>query len=104
MEFGTIVSSINLNISALAVFCNFIVIKKSFNKLSRILNSSQRRGFLLLLLLLLVGTALETLGIGLVIPAMAILTQPDLAAAYPRVAPFLDYLGNPDQKTLILFK
>ena len=56
-----------------------------------------------MLLLLLVGTASETLGIGLVIPAMAILTQPDLAAAYPQVAPFLDYLGNPDQKTLILF-
>lgn len=40
------------------------------------------------------GMTLETLGVGLVIPATAVLTQSDLANNYPA-------LGNPDKQLLV---
>ncbi len=40
------------------------------------------------------GMTLETLGVGLVIPATAVLTQSDLASNYPA-------LGNPDKQLLV---
>jgi hypothetical protein len=46
-------------------------------KLLSILTPSERRQAIVLLGLMLVGMVLETLGVGLVIPALALLTQPD---------------------------
>jgi ABC-type multidrug transport system fused ATPase/permease subunit len=43
--------------------------------------------------LLLVGMVLETLGVGLVIPALAMMTSSNLPAKYPAVARFLGELG-----------
>jgi ABC-type multidrug transport system fused ATPase/permease subunit len=50
---------------------------------------------------MLVGTALETLGVGLIVPAIALFTQPDFLDAYPWFRPALDALGNPGRATLI---
>ena len=44
-------------------------------------------------MLMTVAAGLETLGIGLVIPAIAILTHPDLAGTYPGLAPVVNALG-----------
>lgn len=49
---------------------------------------------MLLLVLMFLGMTLETLGVGLVIPATAVLTQSDLASNYPA-------LGNPDKQLLV---
>ena len=46
--------------------------------------------------------AFETLSIGLVIPALAVMTQDDLAATFPAVSPWLERLGNPSQTTLVI--
>jgi ABC-type multidrug transport system fused ATPase/permease subunit len=55
-----------------------------------------------LLGLMIIGMVLETLGVGLVIPALALLTQQDLAHSYPTLQPALHALGNPSQKTLVI--
>ncbi len=55
------------------------------------------------MLLVIIGIGLETLGIGLVVPAIVLITQEDLGARYPWLQPALDALGNPPQTTLIIF-
>lgn len=52
--------------------------------------------------MMLVGMLLETAGIGLVIPAMALMSQSDLATRYPAIVPILNALGNPGHKTLLI--
>ncbi len=51
--------------------------------------------------LLLLGAILETLGLGLVMPLLTLITQADLVVDNPRVAPWIAYLGNPDTLTLV---
>lgn len=67
-----------------------------------LLSPEQRRAAVVMLGLMLVGMVLEAMGIGLVIPAVAIMTQGDLAAKYPMLAPWLNRLGNPNQEQLVI--
>lgn len=71
-------------------------------KLWHLLNHEQRRAAIVLLGLMLIGMVLETLGIGLVIPALALMMQSDLAAKYPLLVPWLNILGNPSHERLII--
>lgn len=66
-----------------------------------LLTVEQRRGAVLLFGLMLMGMIFETLGVGLVIPALAVMTQPDIGARYPVLVPGLNLLGNPTQEKLI---
>lgn len=52
--------------------------------------------------LMVVGMILETFGIGLVIPAIGLMTQVDLATKYPFMAPWLDALGSPTHEQLVI--
>lgn len=52
---------------------------------------------------MLLGMVLETLGIGLVMPALAALTQTDLVATYPFLELPLRTLGQPSQAQLVVF-
>ena len=45
---------------------------------------------------------LETLGIGLVIPALALMSQTELAVKYPVLIPIMDQLGNPSHNSLVI--
>lgn len=74
----------------------------AFQKLWHLLNPAQRRAAMVLLGFMLIGTVLETLGIGLVIPALALMTQGDLAAKYPLLEPWLNSLGNPSRERLVI--
>jgi ATP-binding cassette, subfamily B, bacterial PglK len=67
-----------------------------------VLTRRQRRGALVLLLLMVIGMLLETLGVGLIIPALALMTQANLASRYPSLAPLLRSLGNPDRAQLVV--
>jgi ATP-binding cassette, subfamily B, bacterial PglK len=67
-----------------------------------LLTLRQRRAAVALLLLMIVGMLLETLGVGLIIPALALMTHVDLASRYPAVAPLLRALGNPDREHLVI--
>ena len=66
------------------------------------LSSAQRRTVILLFGLMLIGMVLETLGVGLVFPIIALMTKSSLAADYPMLVPWLDYLGNPSQEKLVV--
>jgi ABC-type multidrug transport system fused ATPase/permease subunit len=78
------------------------------NKLSNackiwgLLTSAEQRSAVVLLGLMFVGMVLETLSVGLVIPAIALLTQSDLARNYPALQPVLQTLGNPSQRSLVV--
>jgi len=71
-------------------------------KIWSLLTPADRNGVLFLLGLMAVGMVLETLGIGLVVPAIVLLVQDDLAVRYPDVAPVLAWLGNPSPKALVI--
>ena len=71
-------------------------------KLFHMLSGVQRRTALSLLVLMLVGMVLETLGIGLVIPAVTVMTRGDLATDFPQLEPWLRRLGNPSHVQLVV--
>jgi ABC-type multidrug transport system fused ATPase/permease subunit len=77
-------------------------VSSTAHKLWAILNPAQQHGAVILLGLSIVGMLMETLGVGLVIPALAVMTQPDIATHYPRIAPVLVALGNPSQARLVV--
>lgn len=67
-----------------------------------LLTPVHRRDAWVLLGLMVVGMLMETLGVGLIIPAIALLTKSDLTAAYPALEPVLRALGNPGQQRLLI--
>lgn len=73
-----------------------------FLKIWDLLSASQRRSALVLFNLMLVGMILETLGIGLVIPALALMTQENPAARYPAIGRVLAWMGNPGQQQVVV--
>ena len=52
---------------------------------------------------LLIGMGLETLSIGMVIPALGILIQESYFDRFPFLIPFFNSLGNPTHSELITF-
>ncbi len=75
----------------------------SFLKKAKLfLQPKERVNVTILLFLMLVGVCLEALGIGLVIPTLAIFSQHDIAEKYPAIRPLLQLLGNPDSNTLLI--
>ncbi|MDO8208679.1 MAG: ABC transporter ATP-binding protein [Gallionella sp.] len=73
----------------------------TFAKIYALLTHTERRGAAVLFALMIVGMLLETLGVGLVIPAITLMMQGDLVARYPAIAPILGFLGKPSQRELI---
>lgn len=68
-----------------------------------LLDGDQRRSAMGLLLLMLVGMAFETLGVGLVVPAMALMMRDAASADGPHMARLMQLLGNPPQPTLVVW-
>lgn len=73
----------------------------TFSKIHALLTPTERRGAWVLFALMIVGMLLETLGIGLIIPAVTIMMQGDLLVQYPAIAPFIKFLGSPSQSELV---
>ena len=71
-------------------------------KIWGLLTSAERHSAVILLGLIFIGTVVETLGVGLVIPAIVLLTQRDFASHYPALQPALHVLGNPGQQSLVV--
>jgi ABC-type multidrug transport system fused ATPase/permease subunit len=78
---------------------NTSVIKKIWSLLS----VSEHRKGLILLFLMMISTGLEILGIGLIIPTISLLTNTNLIEKFPILQPFLEFIGNPDQATLVIY-
>jgi ABC-type multidrug transport system fused ATPase/permease subunit len=67
------------------------------------LTPAQHRSAIFLLGLMLIGMVLETLGISLIIPILALMTNSNLASDYPMLGPWLNRLGNPSHENLVVF-
>ena len=77
------------------------VVHKLFGAL-KILSPKAKRRMLLLFPLIILGMILETLSIGMVVPALGILMSESYFDKIPLMLSFLQYLGNPSHKELIL--
>ena len=75
---------------------------KPLLKIWRILSLSQRKDVFFLFILMLIGMGLELLGIGLIVPIVMLISQDDLLDKYPVLLPFIELLGNPNQKELVI--
>ncbi len=71
-------------------------------KIWGLLTIAERRSAAVLLSMIFIGMVVETLGVGLVIPAIVLLTQRDFASHYPALQPALQALGNPGQQSLVI--
>lgn len=67
-----------------------------------LLTPHQRRAATALLGLMLIGMVLETLGIGLIIPAIGVMAQVDMVVRYPAAEPILRSLGYPSRERLAI--
>jgi len=74
----------------------------TYKKLLQILNANERKQLPGLLTLIFIGMALETVGVGLVIPVLALMTQANLFERYPTLQPLVNLLGNPSQVQLVV--
>src|ERR1700730_10635811 len=75
---------------------------KTVKQVWDLLQPAQRRSAAVLLCLMLVGMLLETLGVGLVIPAFAFMTQSDLVMRYPRVTSATGWVGQLSRGELVV--
>lgn len=70
-------------------------------KIHALLSPSERKTAVLLLGLMAIGMVLETLGIGFVVPAIALLTHAELVDQYPILQSTFRIFGNPSQVQLV---
>lgn len=71
-------------------------------QLTQILENKEKKKIYLLLVLMLIGTVLEILGVGIVIPALGVITIKDVGETYPELVPWLEIIGSPNQKQLVI--
>ncbi len=71
-------------------------------KLKYLLSKSQKRQLLILAVLLMIGMLFEMAGLGILVPSIGIMLNPDVGSKYPVLKPLLNSLGNPSQSRLIL--
>ena len=62
-----------------------------FKKVISLLNSAQKKSFIILFVFMLIGMALETLGIGLIIPLFSLITDQNFVDKYQTLTLILWY-------------
>lgn len=72
------------------------------SKIWQLLTPVERRRAMVLIALMFVAMGLETLGVGLLIPTLALLTQPDYATKFQAIQPVLRALGHPSAETIVI--
>ncbi|MDB9752038.1 ABC transporter ATP-binding protein/permease, partial [Gammaproteobacteria bacterium] len=76
---------------------------KTTRKVWWMFTSKQRNSSIILFFLMFIGMFLEIMGIGLILPALALITQNDLASKYPFIISWLELLDNPSREFLVIF-
>ena len=71
-------------------------------KIYEILTPAERGAVVLLLGLMLIGMVFEMLGVGIVIPIIMLLTQPDYVERIPALAPLLATFENPSHEAMVI--
>lgn len=75
--------------------------KSNIRKLLFLLTNTQKKNLLILAGLLLIGVLFEMAGLGIMIPALALMLKDDIGAEYPSVKPLLYKLGDPTHAQLV---
>ncbi len=52
---------------------------------------------------LFIGLVLEMFGLGLLVPGLTLLLKSNIGHEYPSLVPFLNFIGNPSQKELVIW-
>ena len=73
------------------------------NNINKLLTQFHKRDILILFFLILIGMFLEMLGLGVMIPAISVMLEPDIDNKYPVLKPLLNFLGNPKQNVLVFY-
>ncbi|HUR92443.1 MAG TPA: ABC transporter ATP-binding protein [Gemmatimonadaceae bacterium] len=73
----------------------------TYRRIREILAPAERKGAWVLLALMFVGMAVETIGIGVIVPVIALLTDGGIPERYPQLQPLIRFLGNPTQAQLV---
>ena len=74
-----------------------------FKKLIFIFSKDQKKQLLIIGFLLLIGMIFEMAGLGVLIPALGIILNPNIGEKYPSLNPLLQFLGNPSSDKLIIY-
>ncbi len=74
----------------------------TWRKVWRLLPKNQRPKLWGLLGMMLIGTLLEVFGIGLVVPILGIMVQPNFLERYPALRPWWEQLGQPSHVDMIV--
>src|SRR5208283_641342 len=72
------------------------------SKFWHLLTAKERRGAVVLLALMLVGMMFEMFSVGLVVPALVLMSRADLPTRYPGFARWLIRIGNPGRDELVV--
>lgn len=72
------------------------------HKIWSLFTPAERRHAVTLLGLMVVGMMLEALGVGLIVPALALLTQKDLVVGYPAAQSFFKIFGSPSAQNVVI--
>ena len=75
---------------------------QTLKKLLALLEGDQLRAAFVLLALMLVGMVLEILGVGLIIPVLAIIMDPGAVSRYPMLSGVMTQFGNYSSKHMIV--
>ena len=71
-------------------------------KLQYLLSRTQKRKVFLLSILMFIGMLFEMLGLGILLPILSLMLNPNIGKVYPSVKPILSYFGNPTQEKLVM--
>ena len=71
-------------------------------QLLKILTPKESQKMLMIMILIIIGMFFEMLGLGLVIPAISLMIQPDFYKNHPQFLSILHVLGNPSQSQLVI--
>jgi ABC-type multidrug transport system fused ATPase/permease subunit len=74
----------------------------TWKKAWRLLSPHQRRRTVFLFVLMVIGMLIESLGVGMVVPALAFMANDDPGSISPWLAMMLHRLGNPSREQLII--
>ena len=74
-----------------------------YQKLRVILEPSQFQTALFLFCLMIIGMILEMIGIGMVLPLLALITEPDFILKYPALKTLVQSIGNPQPIYLVVY-
>lgn len=74
-----------------------------FSHITAILTPEQKKRSLFVIALVTFGMFLEAVGVGIIIPVVAVISDVNIVTNYPVLGTFLSRIGNPDHSTICIY-